>query len=219
MADEQLRNRLIRAANDFPVRGWPADLHRRVIRRQRRIRATALSVGVAAAVAVAVAVPLVVSQTVGLDQPAPAATATTARPLAGTAWSLTAVTDGHTTEAIPATIGARLDLLSDGKIQINDGINSLSGRFTLQSGGFEVTGVTRTYEIYYGPDPAQLAAIRALYTLAFGNPDGRSPSAPVRNSVVRLDDSTLVVASGPLQLSFSFAGEARSKPTPAATTH
>ena len=59
IGDDELRQRLICAAEEFPVRGWPGDMQRRVVRRRRITVGIALAVGAAAAAAVAVAVPVV----------------------------------------------------------------------------------------------------------------------------------------------------------------
>jgi hypothetical protein len=59
MGEDELGRQLIRAAGQFPVRGWPRDLQRRVVRRRRITAGFAVAIGVVAAAAVAVTVPMV----------------------------------------------------------------------------------------------------------------------------------------------------------------
>jgi hypothetical protein len=59
MGDDELGRQLIHAAGQFPVRGWPRDLPRQVLRRRRITAGFAVAIGVVAAAAVAVTVPMV----------------------------------------------------------------------------------------------------------------------------------------------------------------
>jgi hypothetical protein len=216
MADDGLRVRLISAAEDFPVRGWPPDLHRRVIRRQRRVRAMTVAACAAVVAGAVAAIPLV-TRDVGLDHdPVPAATTTTPAALVGSAWLLTTVEEGSVTITVPASIGARMELLPHGQILIDNGVNALSGRFTPLADGFEVSGVGTTYTLYTGNDPAQLAAIAAFSALAYGDPHATASSAPAQDIVLKLDATTLVVQAGALRLTFAFAGAARTFLSPPA---
>jgi len=65
IGDDELGRQLIDAAEQFPVRGWSRDLHRRVVRRRRITAGFAAAIGVAAAAAVAVAVPMVTGSSPG----------------------------------------------------------------------------------------------------------------------------------------------------------
>ena len=74
--DDDLGRQLTDAAEQFPVRGWSRDLHRRVVRRRRITAGFAAAIGVAAVAAAAVAVPMVTGSSPGPNstvRPAPIA--------------------------------------------------------------------------------------------------------------------------------------------------
>lgn len=217
MGDDELRRQLIHAAEEFPVRGWPLGMQRRVVHRRRITAGFALAVGVVGAAGVAVVVPMVAGSSPGPDRTAPPAF-TASTDYVGSSWRLTSVAEGASSTAIPADIGARMDLLPNGRIFIHDGVNALNGWFTKSADGFEVRDVATTLVGYVGSDPHRLAAIRALNTLARGNCDGvtsrpansppRPPSCPARDTVVSADARRLVVQAGALRLTFERTGPA-----------
>lgn len=207
IGEDELRRQLLCAAEEFPVRGCPRDVQRRVVRRRRVTAGLALAFGVMIAAAVAVAVPMVSGSSPGPARGAPL-TATPGTDYVGGSWRLTSVAEGAKTITIPADIGAQMDLLPDGQILVNDGVNTLSGRFTKSADGFEVRDVITTLVVYGGRDPHRLAAIAALDTLALGHP-GQSSRA--RDTVLSADQTRLVVQAGAFRLTFEQAGPA---PTP-----
>jgi hypothetical protein len=207
MGDDELRRQLVHAAETFPVRGWPLDVQRRVVRRRRITAGLALAVGALATAGVAVGVPMVTASSPGPDGTVPPAF-TASADYVGSSWRLTSVAEGANSTAIPTDIGARMDLLPDGHIYMDDGVNSLGGWFTKSADGFEVREVTTTFVAYGGGDPPQMAAIAALRTLAYGSPDGVTPPSPARDKVVSADGTRLVVQAGALRLTFERTGPA-----------
>lgn len=205
MGDDEFRRQLIHAAEEFPVRGWPVEVQRRVVRRRRITAGFAAAVSIVAAAGVAVAVSMVTASNAGPDRTGPASTAGA---YVGSSWRLTNVADGAKSTAIPAEVRARMDLLPDGRILIDNGVDAISGRFTTSADGFEVRDVGTTFVLYGGSDPHRLAAIAALNTLAYGNRDAVTPSRPARNTVVSADGTRLVVQAGALRLTFERAGPA-----------
>jgi hypothetical protein len=218
MVDDEFRRELIHAAEEFPVRGWPVDVQRRVVRRRLITAGFALAVGVVAAAGVAVVVPVVTGWSSGPDRAvAPAFTASA--DYVGSGWRLTSVAEGANSTAIPADVGARMDLLPDGRILVDNGVNTLSGSFTKTADGFEVRDVGSTFVLYGGSDPHRLAAKAALNTLAYGNPDGVTPSSPAQDTVVSADGTRLVVQAGALRLTFERTGPATTtRPDPPAAS-
>jgi META domain len=204
--EDELRGRLLHAAEEFPVRGWSVDLQRRAVRRRRTVAGFALAVGLVAAAGVAVAIPVATGWIQGPDRVAPASTVSA--DYVGSSWRLTTVAQGANPTAIPPDVGARMDLLADGRVNIDNGVNALSGRFTKSADGFEVRDVGTTLVAYAGNDPRRLAAIAALNTLAYGNRDGVTPSGPARDTVVSADGSRLVVQAGAFRLTFERTGPA-----------
>jgi hypothetical protein len=207
MNDDEFRLRLSDAADAFPLRGWSSDVQRRVVRRRAMTVGVALAVGVVAAAGVAVAVPVVTGWGPGPDRAGPPA-ATASADYVGSDWRLASVADGANSTTIPAAVGARMELLPDGRILIDDSVNALSGRFTKTADGFEVHDVATTFVAYDGRDPVRVAAIAALNTLACGNRDGLTPPGPVRDTVVSADGTRLVVQAGALRLTFERTGPA-----------
>lgn len=214
--DDELRQKLIRAAADFPMRGRPLGLHQRVIRRRRVIAGVAAAVSVAAAIGVAAVIPLVGGSNPGPGGAAPPAYAVT-EDYVGSSWLLIGVSDGATSTAIPADIGARMDLLSDGRLLADDGVNALSGSFTQSADGFEVRDVATSLVAYVGNDPQLLAAIAAIDTLAYGNRDAVTPPDPVQDTVISADGNRLVVQAGTLRLTFERIGPATTPAPPSPT--
>lgn len=207
MGDDELRRQLIHAAEEFPARGWPLDLHRRVIRRRRITAGLVVAVGVVAAAGIAVTVPVMTGWSPWRDRAAAPAFTASAE-YVGSSWRLTSVADGATSTAIPAGVGARMDLLPDGRIFVYNGVNALTGLFTKSADGFDVRDVGTTFVLYGGNDPNQLAAITALNTLAYGNRDGVTPSSPARDKVVSTDGTRLVVEAASFRLTFERSGPA-----------
>ena len=212
--EDQLRGQLLHAADEFPVRGWPADLQRRAVRRRRTVAGFAVAVGLVAAAGVAVAVPVATAWVQGPDR-APAATVSA--DYVGSSWRLVGVAEGANRTAVPTEVGAHMDLFTDGRLLIDDGVNALSGRFTRSGDGFEVREVGTTLAAYVGNDRRWLAAIAALNTLAYGPPNGVEPSGPARDTVVSADASRLVVQAGKYRLTFERTGPATETPQDVAT--
>ena len=173
----------------------------------------ALTAAFVAAAGVAVAVPMVGGWIPGPDPTTPPAFMASAD-YAGSSWRLTSVVEGANSTTIPPDLGARMDLLPDGRIVVENGVNALSGDFTKSADGFEVRDVGSTFVLYGGSDPPRLAAIAALNTLAYGNRDGVTPSGPARDTVVSADGTQLVVQAGPFRLTFERTGSPSAGTTP-----
>jgi hypothetical protein len=112
-----------------------------------------------------------------------------------------------------------MDLLSDGRILLDSGVNVLSARFATTADGFDVHDVSTTYRVYGGNDPQRVAAIAGLNVVAYGNRDGVSQAEPARNRVVTASGARLVVDAGRYRLEFERTGPARTaKPEPSVAT-
>jgi hypothetical protein len=119
------------------------------------------------------------------------------------------VAEGATATTIPADVGAGMALLPDGRIVVDDSVNTLSGLFTISADGFEVRDVASTLVGYAGGDPHRLAAIAALDTLASGRP---GQSGPARDTVISANETRLVVQAGAYRLTFERTGPASAGP-------
>jgi hypothetical protein len=201
MDDNELGQLLARAADEFPVLHRPATLERRVARRRLATRGMALAGGAAVLTAAAI---VLLSMVTSDGTPKPAST--TSGAYVGSRWQLTSVADGATSTAIPADAGATVEFRKDGQIIANNGTDVLTGRFSTTSGGFEVRDVGTTLAVYGGNDPHRLAAIAGLNALAYGNRDGVTPSAAVRDAVVSATDTDLVIRAGGVRLTFHRVG-------------
>jgi hypothetical protein len=200
--DDNLRLQLSRAAEEFPVHGWPPDLQQRAVRRRRITAGFVLASGLAVA-AVAVAV-VAISSAAGPETPTPNTAGTS---YIGSSWRLMSVAERADTTTIPAGIGAQIDLLPDGQILANDGVNVTTGRFTKTADGFEVRVVAITAALYAGKDPHRLAAIAALGALT----GSRQPSL-ARDTVISTDRTRLVIQAGSFRLTFERTGPATTTP-------
>lgn len=203
MGDDDIRRQLLEAAENFPLRGRPANLQQRVLARRRR-RTAGFAVAACTLVAASAAGVVAVAQ-YGPERANPQTYAAGAD-YVGSSWRLTQVTDGTKSTAIPEGLGARMDLFADGRVFVDNGVNLLSGKFTTSADGFEVREVGTTFVLYGGSDPGQLAAIAALNTLAYGNRDGVTPAGPVHDTVVGAAGPELVVRAGSFRLTFVRAG-------------
>jgi hypothetical protein len=209
MRDDDLRQRLARAAEEFPVRGWPVELRRRVVHRRRARAGVALAAGAALAAGVAVAVPVVAGWIPGPDRGATPVVTASRADYVGSVWLLTNVEEGGRSFAIPARSRARMALLPDGRIQIDDSLNAVSGKFTKTADGFEVRATMTTAVGWLGTDPVRTATIRGMDALAFGNLDGAKPTpGPARATVVSADGIRLVIQTGTFRLTFVRTGPA-----------
>jgi hypothetical protein len=223
MRDDDLRQRLARAAEEFPVRGWPVELRRRVVHRRRARAGVALAAGAVAAAGVAVAVPVVAGWIPGPDRAATPVVTASAADYVGSVWLLTDVEEGGRSFAIPAHSRARMALLPDGRIQIDDSLNFVSGKFTKTADGFEVRDTATTAVGWMGTDPVRAATMRGMDALAFWNVDGATPTrGPARNTVVSADGARLVIQTGTFRLTFVRTGPAgtaglQAPPEPSAT--
>lgn len=186
-----LRQQLTRAAEQFPVRGWPEDLKRRATRRRRLAASCALSIAAAAVVAVVVVVPRVSTPSAG--------PASGAADYVGSEWRLTIVQQGAKSTAIPASIRAQMNLLQDGRVQISDGLNGISGQLARNAHGFEVRNAATTLMGYPGSDPGKLAAIRGFRAAAM---QGR------QDFVLTVSSTQLVINAGAYRLTFVRVGPA-----------
>jgi hypothetical protein len=212
MSDDDFRRQLSRAAGGFPVRGRPADLRQRVVRRRRITAGFATAAGVLAAVGVAlVVVPMLGGTGPGPEPTVPPAFSANAA-YVGSHWRLTGVAEGAGSTSIPAAVGAGMDLLPDGRILVDTSVNALTGSFAPIGDGFEVRDVGTTMVLYDGDDPHRLTAVAALNTLAYGNREGVTPPGPVRDTVVGADGTRLVVQAGTFRLTFERTGPASGKP-------
>jgi hypothetical protein len=114
-------------------------------------------------------------------------------------------------------------LLWDGRIQIDDSLNFVSGNFTKTADGFEVRDTATTLVGWMGTDPVRAATIRGMGALAFWNVDGAtSTRGPARNTVVSADGTRLVIQTGTFRLTFVRTGPAgtaglHAPPEPSAT--
>jgi hypothetical protein len=183
-----------------------------VERRRRTKVAFAVVVGLVVAAGVAMAIPGMTHWVRGTAGMASTASAD----YVGSSWLLTSVALGADVIAIPAEVGARMDLLADGQILIDDGTNELSGRFTASADGFEVRDVGTTLVAYVGNDTQRLLAIAALNSLAYGNPGGASPPDAIRDTVIDAYGDRLVIQAGRYRLTFERSGPAmEARPDPA----
>lgn len=219
MRDDELRQRLALAAEEFPVRGWPVELRQRALRRRRARSGLALAAGAVAAAAVAVAVPVVAGWIPGPDRTTPPVVTASVADCVGSVWLLTDVAEGGGSLAIPAGTRARMALLPDGRIEIDDSVNVVSGKFTMTADGFEVHDTVTTLVGYAGSDP-RITAIRGIDALAYRNLNGVTP-APVRDTVISADGTRLVIQAGTFRLTFVRTGPAGTHlpalPKPSAT--
>jgi hypothetical protein len=172
---------------------------------QRAARRRRITTGLTAATGVVV---LIVS---GCAQ-SHSTTAASATGYVGSRWRLTSVADGSTT-TIGADVGAWMDLLPTGEILVEDGVNAHDGRFTVNGDILTIGGASSTFAMYGGDDPARLAAIAAVNTLAYGNPAGTTPDGPVTDTVVSVDAGQLVLQAGSMRLTFSRSGPAHAGAT------
>jgi hypothetical protein len=223
MRDDDLRQRLARAAEEFPVRGWPVELRRRVVHRRRAQAGVALAAGAVAAAGVAVAVPAVAGWIPGPDRAATPVVTASAADYVDSVWLLTDVEEGGRSFAIPAHSKARMALLPDGRILIDDSVNAVGGKFTKTADGFEVRDTYTTAVGILDVDPVRAATIRGMDALALGNLDGATPTrGPARNTVVSADGARLVIQTGTFRLTFVRTGPAgtaglQAPPEPSAT--
>ena len=223
MRDDELRQRLALAAEEFPVHGRPVGLRRRVIHRRRARAGVVLAAAVSLAVGVAVAVPVVAGWIPGPDRAATPVVTASAADYVGSVWLLTNVEEGGRSFAIPAHSKARMTLLPDGRIQIDDSLNFVSGKFTKTADGFEVRDTATTLVGTIDTDPVRTATIRGMDALAFSNVDGATPTrGPARNTVVSADGTRLVIQTGTFRLTFVRTGPAgtaglQAPPEPSAT--
>jgi hypothetical protein len=205
--DDELRLQLSHAAQEFPVRGWPSDLQRRVARRRRITAGFALASVVVAVVVIVVVGPIVTRSSPGPNGTVPPAS-TAGAGYVGSKWRLASVAEGTHTTTIPADVDAQIDLFSDGLFLANDGVNGLDGRFTKSADGFEVYNVITSLVGYDGKDPRKLAAIAAIDTLAYGAGYPRHWSSPARDTVVSAGRTQLIIRVGAFRLTFERAGPA-----------
>ena len=207
MRDDDLRQRLALAAEEFPVRGWPVELRRRVVHRRHARAGVAVAAGAVAAVAVAV--PVVAGWIPGPDRGATPVVTASGADYVGSVWLLTDVEEGGQSFAIPAHSRARMALLPDGRIQIDDSLNFVSGKFTKTADGFEVRDTTTTFVGIIDADPVRVATMRGMDALAFWYVDGATPTrGPARNTVVSADGTRLVIQTGTFRLTFVRTGRA-----------
>jgi hypothetical protein len=205
--EDEFREQLARAADEFRVRAAPPDLQRRVLRRRRATAAAAVTAGVSVAAAVVLVVALAAGAVPGPDRSAPPGHPLGSPPRGdyiGSGWRLTSVAEGGKSTTIPANITAWMALLPDGQILINTEMNGTSGRYSITSGGFQVRDVVTSGVGYAGHDPRTLAAIAGLKALAYPS----SPSSPARDTLISVDASTLVVQAGRYRLTFHRTGPA-----------
>ena len=207
MNDEEMRRQLLHATEGFPLRGPAVDLHRRVVHRRRITAGLALTLSLTAVAGLVAMLPLITAWVSGPDRAEPPVYSAGAG-YVGSSWRLRAVAEGTTSTGIPADVGARMDLFPDGRIIVDNGVNTLTGTFATTSDGFEVRNVGSTFVLYGGRDAPRLAAIAALNTLTYGNRDGTTASSPARTTVVSTDGPGLVLQSGSFRLTFDRAGSA-----------
>jgi heat shock protein HslJ len=203
MSDDDLRLRLIEAAEGFPIQNHPADLSQRVVRRRRVIAARAIAAAAVVVAGIGVIVPMARAhdrQPVVASSPCPVG-----KSLAGSMWRLVSVADTSGTTQIPPENGARLQLSKDGQIGFDDGVNFHSGRFTVSGSQLVVEGGSSTLVAYAGHDPARIAPQMAAMVLMDGMADGRS-HIPARSTVIEACDTRLVLQAGPARLTFEWSG-------------
>jgi heat shock protein HslJ len=212
MTDDEIRDLLAAAPEQFPVHGWPDGLLQQAGRRRRIVLGLTTAVGALVVAGVSAAV-LAVAGLAPFHTATPAATAG----YIGSRWSLASVADGSTTTAIRADVGAWLELFPSGEILIEDGTNAHDGRFTVSGDQLTVGSVSSTFVMYDGTDPVRSAALAGLNTLAYGNAVGTTPDGPVIDTVVTVDATQLIVRAGPMRLTFRRSGPALPFPTARAT--
>ncbi len=214
--DSEIRRQMLDAADEFPVRGWTADVQRRVLRRRRITTGIAVAVSVVAIAGIAAGVVSVTGRghVNDVSGPPPSATSTD---YVGSGWRLTGVSHGGTSATISTNVGARMDLLPDGRLLAYNGVNAISATFTKSADGFEVRDPVLSAVGYVGNDPQVTQAVGALYALVYGDPGAPSRSAcsdcgpgqgPVKDTVLTVDADQLVVQAGTFRLSFERIGPA-----------
>lgn len=191
----ELPNRLVEAADDFPVRGWSPDLSQRVTRRRRRRAGLAVVAGFLAATGIALAVPMVVNPGPAADRAADS----TSVDYVGRRWRLVSVDDRTATTTMPTKTNATLELRPNGEFVADDTVNAIFGRFTRTADGFEVSSAGSTLAGYAGHEPDILAAKAAIGALAGG-------TGSARNRVIVADGARLVIQAGTYRLTFEPTG-------------
>lgn len=116
----------------------------------------------------------------------------------GTSWTATGVAVSGKSLTIPAGLAPTLAFPSDTKMVINDGLNTLTGVYTPNSGGFTVTNVSTTLTGQAGLAPEKVAVINAVDSLTSG---GSSPTSVA----VKLNGDQLTTTVGETQLTFQRA--------------
>ncbi|GAA0813667.1 hypothetical protein [Spirilliplanes yamanashiensis] len=142
----------------------------------------------------------------------------------GSHWRLAAVTDRRGTTAIPASVGAWLELAADGTLLASDGVNVINGHVTGAGAGFDVYEAITTLVGYAGDNPAEVAAVTGIHAVTSGPPvtssapgDG-SQAPPVHVTVLASDGEQLTVQGSGVRLTFvrtGPAGRLDMKPVPA----
>lgn len=133
----------------------------------------------------------------------------------GSHWRLTAVADRRGTTAIPASIDAWLELAADGELLASDDVNTINGRFTVTSAGFDVSDTATTLVAYSGDDPAQLAAGTGIDAVTVGPRAVPSPASdvdearPVHVTVLSANREHLSIQASGVRLTFVRTGPAR----------
>ncbi|GLY98722.1 hypothetical protein Acsp02_59760 [Actinoplanes sp. NBRC 103695] len=129
----------------------------------------------------------------------------------GSHWRLTAVADRRGTTAIPATVDAWLELAADGEFLASDDVNTMNGRFTPTSAGFDVSDTITTLAGYDGNDPVRSAAITGIGSMTFVPPaPSSSPSEapPAHVTFLSANREHLVVQAAGVRLTFTRSGPA-----------
>jgi hypothetical protein len=119
----------------------------------------------------------------------------------GTSWTTTGVALSGKALTVPSGLTPTLAFPSDTKIVINDGLNTLTGVYTPNSGGFTVTNVSTTLTAQAGLAPDKVAVINAVDSLTSG---GSSPTSVA----VKLNGDQLTTTVGETVLTFQRAASA-----------
>ncbi|MCU1657976.1 MAG: hypothetical protein JWO57_2632, partial [Pseudonocardiales bacterium] len=118
-----------------------------------------------------------------------AALSTSLASLAGTAWRLTAIADGTETIALTNSGRPELDFGHDGTIVLDDTVNTLSAKYTVDDGGITTSDAASTAVAYAGSDPTRVATIAAVDSLVYEFTHGTS--LPTTNVAVTLTADVL----------------------------
>jgi heat shock protein HslJ len=114
------------------------------------------------------------------SSPTASSTAATTPSWVGHTWLLAKAVTPKGTTIVPASYAGTCEFTSSGELHAHDGVNSMSGTFTLTSKGFAPHDVMSTLMGYPGHDPVVISVVDAITAIttdevtANARPDGLS---------------------------------------------